>query len=120
MVNGNIKIQWPVFYIDSLTGQESVAARLAKESNVPYLTRDIFLDHKQNRAYIRKQFMELVKHAKRHGSALGIGHPHVSTIEMLQDVNKYGVKFIGIKTLLKNRATGKANAQGTRTASAGM
>jgi hypothetical protein len=71
------------FYIDSLTSQESVAARLAKENNVPYLTRDIFLDHKQNRAYIRKQFMELVKHAKRHGSALGIGHPHVSTIEVL-------------------------------------
>jgi len=92
------------FYVDSLTSEESVAARLAKENNVPYLTRDIFLDHKQDRASIRKQFKELIRIAKRNGSALGIGHPHMSTIEVLsevlQDVNKYGVKFVSIKALL--------------------
>lgn len=92
------------FYVDSLTSQESVAARLAKENNVPYLTRDIFLDHKQNKKYIRQQFKELIKVAKRNGSALGIGHPHISTIEvlseLLQNVDKYGVRFVSIKLLL--------------------
>jgi polysaccharide deacetylase 2 family uncharacterized protein YibQ len=92
------------FYVDSLTSEESVAARLAKENKVPYLTRDIFLDHKQDRASIRKQFKELIKIAKRNGSALGIGHPHISTIEVLsqvlQDVEKYGVKLVSIKSLL--------------------
>lgn len=92
------------FYVDSLTSEESVAVRLAKENNVPYLTRDIFLDHKQDRASIRKQFKELIKIAKRNGSALGIGHPHISTIEVLSDVlqnvDKYGVRFVSIKSLL--------------------
>lgn len=92
------------FYVDSLTSQESVAARVAKENSVPYLTRDIFLDHKQDRASIRKQFKELIKIAKRNGSALGIGHPHISTIEVLsevlQNVEKYGVRFVSIKSLL--------------------
>lgn len=112
------------FYVDSVTSEESVAARLAKENNVPYLTRDIFLDHKQDRASIRKQFKELVKVAKRNGSALGIGHPHINTIEvlsqLLQNVDQYGVKFVGIKSLLNKRLAGKQNAQSTRTASAGM
>lgn len=92
------------FYVDSLTSDNSVAARLAKENNIPYLTRDIFLDHKQDRASIRKQFKELVKLAKRNGSALGIGHPHISTIEVLsqvlQDLDKYGVKLVSIKSLI--------------------
>ena len=112
------------FYVDSLTSDNSVAARLAKENEVPYLTRDIFLDHKQDRAYIRKQFKELIKVAKRKGSALAIGHPHITTIEvlseLLQDVGKYGVKFVSIKSLLHTRTKGKKHAQGTRTASAGM
>jgi len=99
------------FYIDSVTSDNSVAARLAKENNIPYLTRDVFLDNKQNPAYIRGQFRELVKIAKLKGSALGIGHPHVSTIEVLSllllDVEKYGVKFIGIKSLIDRQTNGK-------------
>jgi uncharacterized protein len=112
------------FYVDSLTSDYSVAARLAKENNVPYLTRDVFLDHKQQRKYIRQQFKELIRVAKRNGSALGIGHPHISTIEVLsevlQDVEKYGVKFVSIKTLLHKPATGKTYAQSTSATSAGM
>jgi uncharacterized protein len=112
------------FYVDSLTSDDSVAARLAKENNVPYLTRDVFLDHKQQRKYIRQQFMELIRLAKRNGSALGIGHPHISTIEVLNDVlqnvDKYGVRLVSIKRLLHKPASGKKYAQSTSTASAGM
>ncbi len=116
------------FYVDSLTSDNSVAARLAKENNVPYLTRDIFLDHKQGSKNVRAQFKELIKTAKRNGSALGIGHPHASTIqvlsELLQDVEQYGVKLVSIKSLIHKPTTGKKYAQnrnqGTSAASAGM
>ncbi len=112
------------FYVDSLTSDNSVAARLAKENNVPYLTRDIFLDHKKGSKYVREQFKELIKIAKRNGSALGIGHPHASTIavlsEVLQNVEQYGVKFVSIKSLVHKPTAGKKYAQSTDTASAGM
>ncbi len=112
------------FYVDSLTSDDSVAANLAKENNIPYLTRDVFLDNKQNPEYIRGQFMELIKVAKRKGTALGIGHPHVTTVEVLsqvlQDVEKYGVKLIGLKSLLLKRTNGQRYAQGTNTTRAGM
>ncbi len=103
------------FYVDSLTSDNSVAARLAKENNVPYLTRDIFLDHKQGRKYVRQQFLQLIKLAKRNGSALGIGHPHNSTIEVLanelQNVGKYGVKLVSIQSLVHKPTSNKKYAQ---------
>jgi uncharacterized protein len=112
------------FYVDSVTSDYSVAARLAKENDIPYLTRDIFLDHKQSPAYVRKQFMELVRVAKQNGSALGIGHPHISTIEVLSkvlpDLNKYGVKIISIKSLVDKRTKRNKYAQSTSASSAGM
>jgi polysaccharide deacetylase 2 family uncharacterized protein YibQ len=112
------------FYVDSLTSDNSVAAKVAKESNVPYLTRDVFLDHKQDMKSIRQQFKQLVKIAKRKGSALGIGHPHITTIEVLNDelqnLSKYGVKLVSIKSLVKETTIGKKYAQRTSTASAGM
>ena len=112
------------FYVDSLTSDDSVAARVAKENNVPYLTRDIFLDHKQDRKSIRQQFMQLIRVAKRNGSALAIGHPHNSTIEVLrkelQNLGKYGVKLVSIKSLIHKPTAGKKYAQRTGTTGAGM
>jgi uncharacterized protein len=112
------------FYVDSLTSDDSVAAKLAKENNIPYLTRDVFLDNKQNPEYIRAQFKELIRVAKRKGSALGIGHPHPSTVDVLSklliDVDKHGVKFIGLKPLLHKRIKGNTYAQGPATASTGL
>ena len=112
------------FYVDSLTSDNSVAARLAKENNVPYLTRDVFLDHEQGSSYVRKQFMELIRVAKRKGSALGIGHPHIGTIEVLSqvlhDVDKHGVKFVGIKSLLHKQSKDKKYAQSSSASSSGL
>lgn len=112
------------FYVDSLTSDDSVASRLAKENNIPYLTRDVFLDNKLDEKYIRGQFMELVKVAKRKGFALGIGHPHPATtavlLKMLKDVQKHGVKFISLKSLIKKKANGKHYVQGPDTTSSGL
>lgn len=103
------------FYVDSLTSDNSVAARLAKENNVPYLTRDVFLDHKQGVKNVRAQFIELIKVAKRNGSALGIGHPHLSTIQVLSEelpnIKKYGVTFVSIKSLIHKPTANKEYAQ---------
>ncbi len=111
-------------YIDSLTSDYSVAAEIAHENNLPYLKRDVFLDNEQNRKYIRQQFKELIRVAKRKGSALGIAHPHTATVdvlnEMLIDVDRYGVNFIGIKSLLVKRTNGKRYAQGPASSGTGL
>ena len=112
-------------FIDSMTHNMSVAADVARENNLPYLTRDVFLDHIQTRANVRKKFMELVATAKRKGSALAIGHPHPETIEvlaeMLVDVEKYGVNLVGIRTLYARKHSDRRYIQkSTDTVSAGL
>ena len=94
-------------YVDSLTSANSVAKKIAEENQIPFLSRDIFLDNKKDLEYITNKFIELVAIAKEKGSALAIGHPHSNTIEILsrflKDIDKYGVKLIGIKSLIKKR-----------------
>jgi polysaccharide deacetylase 2 family uncharacterized protein YibQ len=51
---------------------------------VPFAQRDVFLDHVQEPAYIRNQMVKLIHYAETHGSAVGIGHPHPETLEVLQ------------------------------------
>jgi len=81
--------------------------KIAEENQIPFLSRDIFLDNKKDLEYITNKFIELVAIAKKEGSALAIGHPHSNTIEILsiflKEIDKYGVKLIGIKSLIKKR-----------------
>jgi len=93
-----------IFYIDSVTSEQSVTRQIAMEKKVPYLRRDVFLDNYRNKHYIQQQFDELIKVAKRKGRAIAIGHPHTETIEVLtknlQQLEKYGVQLVSLKELV--------------------
>ena len=95
------------FFIDSLTSEQSVASRVAMENSVPYLRRDVFLDNYQNQTYIKMQLVELIRMAKLNGQAIGIGHPHPETIEVLtselQDLGKYGVILVSLTDLMQSK-----------------
>ena len=43
------------------------------------------IDHSTDPAFIRSQIRRLVKRAKRQGYAIGIGHPHQITYQVLQE-----------------------------------
>ena len=43
----------------------------------------MFLDNVQDTAYITGQLKELIGLAKKHGTAIGIGHPYKATLETL-------------------------------------
>lgn len=96
-----------LFYIDSVTSEQSVASMVAREKSLPYLKRDIFLDNQQNKNYIKNQFDELVKLAKYKGNAIAIGHPHPETIAFLtralQELEKYNVRLVSLTEMLRVR-----------------
>lgn len=96
------------FYIDSMTSRLSVASDIARENNVPYMKRDVFLDNKQNQDYIQSQLLELIRVARIKGTALGIGHPHPETIQVLtrelQNLDKFGVRLVSLTDLMKIRS----------------
>ena len=73
-----------LFFIDSRTSPESKGEQSARMFQLRFSHRDVFLDNFQNVEYISGQLEKLVKAAKAHGHAIGIGHPHKATLEALR------------------------------------
>ncbi|MCT2385341.1 divergent polysaccharide deacetylase family protein [Erwinia pyrifoliae] len=74
------------YFLDSMTIGNSQATRAAEGTNVKVVKRRVFLDDSQNEADIRVQFTRAVRLAQRDGSAIAIGHPHPSTVRVLQQM----------------------------------
>jgi len=72
-----------LYYLDSRTTTQTVAGEAAQAWGVPFVSRDVFLDHHNDRASIAKQFKYAVKLAKRRGHAVLIAHPRPLSLELL-------------------------------------
>jgi polysaccharide deacetylase 2 family uncharacterized protein YibQ len=75
-----------LFFIDSRTTAESLGEPSARLFKVPFAQRDVFIDHHLKADFIRRQINELIRVAKKNGTAVGILHPHLTTFEVLQDM----------------------------------
>jgi hypothetical protein len=73
-----------LFFIDSRTSVESKGEQSARMFQLKFSHRDVFLDNFQDVEYISGQIKKLIKQAKAHGSAIGIGHPHQATLDALK------------------------------------
>nr|WP_241763976.1 divergent polysaccharide deacetylase family protein [Winslowiella toletana] len=74
------------YFLDSMTIANSQSTRAAAGTSVKVIKRRVFLDDSQNEAEIRKQFTRAVRLARRDGSAIAIGHPHPTTVKVLQQM----------------------------------
>ena len=105
-----------LFFVDSRTTDETVAGDLAHKHGVPTVERNIFLDNDQDPEAIRRQFHQLLDVARRQGTALGIGHPHATTLMVLREeigkLEAEGIELIPVARLiaLKNRGSGSWQA----------
>ncbi|NWH06538.1 divergent polysaccharide deacetylase family protein [Desulfobacter latus] len=73
-----------LFFVDSRTSAESKGEQSARMFQLKFSHRDVFLDNFQDVEYISGQIEKLIKQAKDHGSAIGIGHPHQATLDALR------------------------------------
>lgn len=107
-----------LMYVDSRTTPRTVAARAASEQQLPFLDRDVFLDNESGYDYARRQFQQLVAHARQHGHALAIGHPRAATLRVLEEylpnLERQGVRLVGMQELLRVQSS---NEQPRSTAS---
>jgi polysaccharide deacetylase 2 family uncharacterized protein YibQ len=74
-----------LYFVDSRTTDESICKPSARLFQLPFAQRDVFIDHQQDPAFIRKQIRELVRIAYRKGEAVGIAHPHSATYAILKE-----------------------------------
>lgn len=93
-----------LFFVDSRTFAESVAAQEAKRLGVPTAVRDMFLDNERDSDKILAQLHKLAHLARQRGSAIGICHPYPQTItalrEFLPQLEQLGVEIVPVQQLL--------------------
>ena len=77
-----------LIFVDSKTTSPTKVYGAAKKYSMPYIARDVFLDHDGSKAAVRKQLKYAVELAKKRSYAIAIGHPHKNTIEVLQESSK--------------------------------
>jgi uncharacterized protein len=70
-----------LFFLDSLTSPRSVACETARRLHVPTASRHIFLDHDLSEPAVLRAIESLRACALRRGVGIGIGHPHVETLQ---------------------------------------
>ena len=75
-----------LFFIDSRTSVNTLCKPSARLLQVPFAERDIFLDHVTTAEFVRKQLSELILRAQQDGRAIGIGHPHPITYQVLKEM----------------------------------
>jgi hypothetical protein len=98
-----------LFFIDSYTTAASVALGIARESGIPAARRDVFLDPDPDPATVRREFDRLVALARRHGTALGIGHPYPATLALLEKelprLAELGIELVSPGELVRIRTS---------------
>jgi len=74
-----------ITFIDSRTTAKTKAPKVLKKFGLEYVARDVFLDHKPDKASILLEIKRAIKVAKKHGTAIAIGHPHKNTLLALRE-----------------------------------
>ncbi|THA01471.1 divergent polysaccharide deacetylase family protein [Rodentibacter pneumotropicus] len=94
-----------LFFLDSRTIGRSVAGKIAKEQGVRSLDRHIFLDDSNEFVDVQRQFQTAIQYARKHGTAIAIGHPRKNTIAVLQQNLRHlpsDIQLVGMGNLWRN------------------
>ncbi len=92
-----------LYFLDSFVTAKSVCSRQARKMHLVCFRRDVFLDNKQEPNYIKRQLNQLKLKARAQGFAVGIGHDHKITLEVLKEalpqLSKEGYKLVYLSEL---------------------
>ena len=79
-----------LYFVDSRTTSGTVAFKTAQKMAMKAAKRDIFLDNDLSEHALKIQMERLLSLARHKGQAIGIGHPHRETLNLLR---KYQASF---------------------------
>ena len=101
-----------LLFIDSRTIASTVAAEVAQRLGVPNASRDVFLDNESDATAVGERLAVLEATARRHGSAIAIGHPHDGTLAeltlWLDKLDSKGLVLVPVSTIVKERWAAEA------------
>jgi hypothetical protein len=73
-----------LFFIDSRTNKDTVAARMARDSGLRWGERRVFLDDSVESELLRKSWRKTRARLAKDGFVIVIAHPHRETLDFLQ------------------------------------
>ena len=94
--------------LDSRTTEDTVIPKLAKELNIKYVERNVFLDNINSIDHVKKQIRSLANTSLEKGFAVGIGHVGVGRLptargikEMVPWLEDQGIELVFVTNLLQ-------------------
>jgi hypothetical protein len=100
----DVLAQQGLFFIDSRTSAKTQALRVAQERHIASQPRDVFLDNNLAPEALTKQFQQAINTAKRHGSAILIGHTYPASMVFLKEnlplLDELGIRLVSASALL--------------------
>jgi len=98
-----------LLFVDSRTTARSLAQESAQAHGLPNAGRDVFLDHFEGQAEVRKRLLETERVARKQGYAIAIGHPRAATLAelalWLDEVESKGYRLVPVSAIVRARAT---------------
>jgi len=97
--------RYNLFFIDSLTSENSIAYKIAQEMGIKTAARSVFLDNENDLDYIKGQMEEAQRIAFKKGEAIVIGHSRINTFyalkRMVPELIKAGIEVVPVSELVR-------------------
>ncbi len=94
-----------LFFLDSRTTPQTTGLDVAQSVGLRAIERSHFLDHSPDEQEIRRELERLIQFSLSTGKAVGIGHPHPSTIkclkEMVPKMKEKGIEIVPLSAMLE-------------------
>ena len=94
-----------LFFLDSRTTPQTVGLQVAQSVGLKAVERNIFIDNSSTEEDIKQQLEQLIQLSLSKGKAIGIGHPHPSTLksirEMIPRLKEKGIEVVPLSTLVE-------------------
>ncbi|MCW7548280.1 divergent polysaccharide deacetylase family protein [Photorhabdus sp. APURE] len=101
--------RYNLYFLDSVTIGNTQVTKAAQGTPVRVIRRNVFLDDVQSEAETRRQLNRAISIARKNGSAIAIGHPHSTTIQVLQQMLPTlpaDIELVSPSRLLSNKPVG--------------
>lgn len=101
----NFLKQQKIFFLDSITSK-SICKKVSKKIGFPIYQRNVFIDNKKNKPYIKGQIDQLIKVTLSRGKGIGIGHFFPITLqcilEKIPEIEAKGIRLVYVNELSRD------------------
>jgi uncharacterized protein len=94
-----------LFFLDSRTTAQTTGLQVAESIGLRATERSVFIDNSSTEEDIKGQLEQLIQVSLSRGKAIGIGHPHPSTIksikEMIPKMKEKGIEIVPLSAVME-------------------